>query len=173
MQDVLLAMRRNEMVPVAVSEATYILLDSVRVTPSLPWVYAVLLGRCVCNADFVTSDSFKGIALTFKGGIHSKRKIACSRSFLVACPEEARAIQSIAADDRSKWRMVTETDFLENEARGRAKESAFFSMILVSDDAKHNDALYRRMSNAFTLAAFLTFFGKLDLARSREGVCGR
>ena len=77
------------------------------------------------------------------------------------------------ADDRSKWRMVTENDFLENEARGRAKESAFFSMILVSDDAKHNDALYRRMSNAFTLAAFLTFFGKLDLARSREGVCGR
>ena len=172
-QDVLLAISRQNMQPVRVMDAPYLLLASMTIQPTVPWMYAVLLGRCACNAEFVTSGGSKGVALCFKGGTWSKRNVACSQSFQRACPQEAEAFDYIVHSPGSKWRLMQERDFLIHEANGRPKESAFQSMILVPENVKQDDAVYKRMANAFTLDASLKFWGKLDLSRSREGVCGR
>ena len=172
-QDVLLAISRQNMQPVRAMDAPYLLLASMTIQPTVPWVYAVLLGRCACNAEFVTSGGSKGIALWFKSGTGSKRNVACSQSFQRACPAEAKALGYIAHGPGSKWQFAQERDFLIHEANGRLKESAFQSMIVVPEDVKRDDAVYKRMANAFTLDAFLKFRGKQDFSRSREGVCGR
>ena len=153
--------------------AEYYLLPSMEMQPSASWFYAVCAGRCVCNCEFALSGGVKGVCLAYKPGIASRRKICLTDEFRRVHPEESSVLEELSTAPTSKWKIISELQFLEAMANRKASESAFFQMALVTNEMKQNDVVYKARANAFTMLPFLKFFAKADVPRCREGVCGR
>ena len=95
---------------------------------------AFLMGKVICNLDYVTSRGKTGNAFSYSPAITIKRQVFLSASFQAEFPELAQIVKLAIASHISKWQEIVALEqFVHESAHATTKKNhvSFYSIVQI------------------------------------------